>query len=113
MSTEMMSEDTLAMVAGALLSLAFSYIPGLQQKYDPLAPTYKRLVMLGLLVVVAAAIFGIACTGWAAAIGIEIPCDVVGAIGLVRVLILAILANQSTYLISPKINPARNRGARA
>jgi len=52
LSDSTLSAETLVMVAGALLSLAFSYIPGLQPKYDALPATTKRLVMLGLLVLV-------------------------------------------------------------
>jgi hypothetical protein len=33
MSADSCNEETLAMAAGALLSLAFSYIPGLQERY--------------------------------------------------------------------------------
>ena len=119
LSDSTLSAETLVMVAGALLSLAFSYIPGLQPKYDALPATTKRLVMLGLLVLVAGGAYGLACLGWGALIGLAgespatlrdtpLTCDVPGAAGLVRALILAILSNQATYLISPKVEPAHN-----
>ena len=109
LSEGFLSEETLTMVAGALLSLAFSYVPGLAEKYAGLQPTTKRLVMLGLLVLAAAGIFGLACSGWGADFGIELSCDPAGGIYLAKMLILAITANQATYLISPRVRHSRIR----
>jgi hypothetical protein len=112
MSAEIMDGETLAMAAGALLSLAFSYLPGVQSWYQALTDTNKRLVMLALLVVVAAGAFGLSCLGWGEIFGLggenlPLTCDAPGAAGLFRALILAVLANQGTYLISPKMSLAR------
>jgi hypothetical protein len=98
-----MTLDLLSMLAGALLSLAFSYIPSLRNKFDTLLPEVKRLVMLGLLVVVAGGVYGLACAGWLASMwpGASVTCDQRGVLELVKVLILALIANQSTYMISP------------
>jgi L-cystine uptake protein TcyP (sodium:dicarboxylate symporter family) len=63
---------------------------------------FKQLFMLGLLVVVAVASFGLACLGWGASLGINLACTVDGGLGLVVQLILAILANQGVYSISPQ-----------
>jgi hypothetical protein len=46
MSAGALNEETLAMAAGVLLSLAFSYIPGLGERYGALTPAAKRLVIL-------------------------------------------------------------------
>lgn len=102
-----MTANTLVLIAGALLSLAFSYIPGLAPKFDALEPTVKRLIMLGLLVVVAGVSYGLACLGWGAAWGINIVCDQAGLQSLVAQLIVAIIANQAIYQISPKLAYAR------
>lgn len=96
-----MNADTLSTIAGALLSLAFSYIPGLQARYDPLDGVTKRLIMLGLLVLVACAAFGLACAGWGTELGLELGCNRSGLIGLLQALFLAIAANQTVFLISP------------
>jgi hypothetical protein len=112
MSAETLNEETLAMAAGALLSLAFSYIPGLGERYAALTPVAKRLVMLGLLVLVACGAFGLTCLEWGVYFGLggagsSLACDAPGAAGLLRVLILAVLANQAAYLISPNVRSAR------
>lgn len=40
-----MTSDELAAVAGVVLSLAFSYVPGLSGWFDGLRGEYKRLIM--------------------------------------------------------------------
>ena len=101
-----MSADTLSMVAGAVLSLACSYLPGLKDQFERLTSAGKRLIMLALLILVAAGSFGLACSGWGSGLELELTCDQAGALGLARALILAIMANQGAYLISPR--SARN-----
>lgn len=97
-----MSAELLGSVAGVVLSLLFTYVPGLKNKYGALDGTYKRLIMLGLLVLAAAGAFGLACAGWGDSFGITFTCDEAGARELVQVFIVALVANQSAFLISPK-----------
>ena len=92
-----MSAELLSSVAGILLSLVFSYTPGLNAKYDALATTEKRLVMLGSLVIVSLGIFGLGCAGW---FNVPITCDQAGAEQLASAFVLALVANQGTYLIT-------------
>ena len=100
-----MNAEQLTGLAGAILSLAFSYIPGLKTRYEPLSAEMKRLVMLGLLLLVVAGVFGLACSRFGAYLseaGIKVPCDEPGLVGLVCSLVLAVMANQSTHLIIPR-----------
>jgi hypothetical protein len=105
-----MNAEQLTIIAGAILSLAFSYIPGLKTSYaapsaEPLSAEMKRLVMLGLLLLVVAGVFGLACSRFGAYLseaGIKVPCDEPGLVGLVCSLVLAVMANQSTHLITPR-----------
>ncbi len=70
--------------------------------------------MLALPILVTAGIFAIACAAIACApiacaglgshFGIQITCDQGGGLGLLQVLIAALIANQSAYLISPRPN---------
>ncbi len=92
-----MSAELLSSVAGVLLSLIFSYTPGLNAKYDALATTQKRLVMLGALVVVSGGAFGLSCANW---FNLPITCDQAGIEQLVNAFILALMANQATYLVT-------------
>ena len=97
-----MSANTLSLIAGTLLSLAFSYIPGFRDDFDTLEPTEKRLVMLGLLLVTAVTVQSLACLGWAAKWGVTLTCDQAGLAGLIEQLVIASIANQSVYAISPR-----------
>jgi hypothetical protein len=94
-----MTSQTLLIILGAALSLLLSYIPGLATWFQPLPDDKKRFIMLIMLVVITGAIFGLSCVGWMDAV----TCDKPGAIGLITAFLLALMANQSTFAISPKI----------
>jgi hypothetical protein len=96
----------LAGIAGAVLSLAFSYIPGLSTKFAEIIPEYKRLIMALLLVIVTAVIYLLNCGG---VIQAGITCDRQGLIGLVWSFIVAVMANQATYTISPQTPAVKAR----
>lgn len=97
-----MTADFLAMVAGIILSLAFSYIPWFASRYDLLAPEYKRLVMLALLLFVALASIGLACVGVGVDFGLAVTCDRAGIVGVIQAFVFAAMANQSTYLLTKR-----------
>jgi hypothetical protein len=114
-----MNSETLTLLAGALLSLGFSYVPGLSAWYARLGATpddggtRKRLVMLALLAVAASAAFGLGCAGWGGLFGLDLACNQAGAAGLLRALVLAVTANQAAFAISPRRSsrrPAATRG---
>ena len=94
-----MTSETLLIVLGAVLSLLFSYIPGLATWYQPLDETKKRLIMLGLLAVITGAVFGLSCTPYFT----WVECSEKGAIGLLTAFIFAAMANQAASSLSPKI----------
>ena len=97
-----MSPETLSTLAAILLSLVFSYVPGLSEWYTALDGTRKRLFMLAGLVLVSIASVGLACSGLATDLGLPLACTKSGIITLANSLVLALVANQSTYLITPK-----------
>lgn len=102
-----MTEQQLASVAGLALSLAFAYVPGLSDWYEGKNSQTKALIMAGLLLVVAAASYGLSCTGNYALF----ECTEAGAWTAVEVFIAALVANQGTYLLMRNIHaqtvPAR------
>lgn len=102
-----MSAEFLAGIAGILLSLVFSYVPGLNEKYAAFAKETKQLIMAGLLALIALVIFGLSCTTWAAAWGINVTCNQAGAQELVTVFVAALVANQGLYMISPAVKRVR------
>ena len=94
-----MTVETLSLAAGALLSLLFSYIPGISGWFDAKEPTVKRLIMAGALLVIALLVFGAGCANLQIP-GIQIECSTEGAWLLVQVYLLALVANQGTYQIT-------------
>ena len=105
-----MTSELLSSIAAVILSLIASYLPGFSPWFDALTPNYKRLLMLGLLCAVAAASYGLSCGGLSELLAIPVACDTPGLMGLLRALLAAIVANQATFLISPR-RDAMRRGA--
>lgn len=97
-----MSGELLSAAAGMLLSLLFSYLPGLSDWYEPLDPTKKRLVMLAALLVVAAFIMANSCWGVALPAVPVVTCDGAGAGGLIQAFIAAAIGSQTAFLLAPK-----------
>lgn len=98
-----MSAEEISIIAGVILTLVFSYIPGINSRFASLAPEYKRAIMLGLLVLVSGGILILACSGSGEMFGTAITCDRAGAIEMLKVLVAAIIANQGVYAISPRV----------
>lgn len=97
-----MTAEYLTAIVAMILSLGFSYIPGLSTWFGGLSGDIKRLIMLGVMVVTAGVIFGLNCAGLGVDLGVVISCDQAGAIALVKLLGVAIIANQSAYAITPR-----------
>ena len=94
--------DILSGFAGVVLSLAASYLPGFSEWFGALESRHKQLVLLGVLAALSLAMFGIACAGLSADLGLSYTCDRAGAVQLVRMFGIAVIANQATYPITRK-----------
>lgn len=97
-----MTAEFVTMLAGILLSLVFSYMPGAKDWFETLSGTAKRLVMLGLLAVASIGIVAAACAGFGGDLGLSVTCDRAGIVAVVWAFVLAMVANQSTYMLTPK-----------
>ena len=97
-----MSAEQLAALSAVVLSLLFSYVPGLSTWYAGLDKAIKQTIMGVLLIVIAVIAYAMACAGFAGDFGLSLTCDRSGAISLFNVLIAALVANQGTYLITKK-----------
>jgi hypothetical protein len=93
------SSELIVSIAGVVLSLLFSYIPGLRTWYAALVSETKQLIMLGLLVLVTGAIYALGCYG---ILETNITCDKSGLVSLVFMLITGVVSNQATYMITPQ-----------
>lgn len=99
-----MNAAQISTIAAILLSLAFSYIPGIQKKFEPLDGTQKRLIMLVLIVITSSVSFGLSCWPLFKDL-VPIVCSQTGALALITSFVQAVIANQATFLISPKPDP--------
>jgi hypothetical protein len=89
-------------IAASLLSLAFTYVPGLKDWYEKQSGK-KALIMVGLMLLVSVVYFLISCVAvLAARLGITVICTVAGALDVALAFVLAVLANQSTYALTKK-----------
>jgi len=88
--------DEICGAAGVILSLACSYIPGVRERFEALDPTRKRLVMLGLLALAATGAFLLANLD-----GGSVPALQAGLVWM-RAFVLAMIANQAAFTISPR-----------
>ena len=99
-----LTSEILAGIAGAILSLAFSYVPGLNTKFAALPEESKQAIMAGMLLLTAGLIFGLSC---ASILAIGIACTQGGIYQVVWLWIMAITANQSVHRITPKTNSVK------
>ncbi len=95
-----MTVEQLGAIAGVLLSLAFSYIPGLSDKFAALPATTKRLIMAGLLLVVAVGALALSCAN----VVVTVECTQAGLLALINTFIAALVANQAAYMIAPGVS---------
>ena len=100
-----MTSDLLSSVAGVVLSLLFSYLPGLSGWYGGLGGDKKRLIMLGMLALVAGGMYALDCGGLLVKLAPDVAgmCSAAdGWVQVVRAFVLAMIANQAAFTISPK-----------
>jgi hypothetical protein len=94
--------DLFLVIAGALLSLLFTYFPVLKDWYEKQSGR-KALIMLGLIVIVAATYFALGCFAvLAQKLGILVPCTTDGAITVALAVIKILIGNQTAYLLTKK-----------
>lgn len=97
-----MDSTQLAVVASAVLSLLFSYTPGLSGWYDNQTSQVKALVMLLLLVIVTAGSFALSCYSPYS----YFECNDAGFWAAAEVFVAAVAANQGVYLVTKNIGKA-------
>lgn len=93
--------EVLAAVSGAVLSLVFSYVPGLNSTFDRLTPTAKRLTMAAILLLVSIGTAFWACTSPGATTRFTTCLGGTDWRSVLTTYIYALMANQATHQISP------------
>lgn len=96
-----MTSDFLAAAAGIVLSLIFSYVPGVAPWFAEKDATTKRLITLGLILGISILAFLVTCFNIIIP-GITLTCSAQGAVDLGQVILAAAIANQTAFLLSPE-----------
>lgn len=94
-----MDTTLISTVSGSALSLAFSYLPGLQDWYQTLDSKGRAWVMLGTMIAVAVGLFIASCSGQY----ITVACSQAGAIDMAKLFFATLVANQATFAITKKL----------
>jgi hypothetical protein len=92
------SPEWYVIVFGTILSLAVSYIPGLDTWYQSQTTEFKKLFMAIGIFVILVVTFTLTCFGL---ITSNLTCSVNGGMNALLVYILTLGANQGTYGVSP------------
>lgn len=90
----------LVFLAGAVLSLAWTFWPKMREQFAALSTGLKVLVNLILMLVLSGLIILFSCINWFPLPGVE--CSLSSAKDMVAMVIWAILGNQITYVASPQ-----------
>lgn len=97
-----MTPDNLVIVlltlAGAILSLVFTYQPEVYAWYE--AQEKRGLIMLCFIVGLAAVYFGLACTPFAGQLHIVLSCSSDGVFEVLKAVYLIATGNQITHLFT-------------
>jgi hypothetical protein len=108
-----MTMEWLSMVAGAVVSVALGYLPGLAGWYGGRSGQEKALINLALVAVIAGSAMAVSCAGlgaeWLALTGVTGPiCNQQGAWTLVRMVLAGLMGNTGAYvaIVRPLKAPA-------
>jgi hypothetical protein len=96
---ENMEATAILAIAGVILSLLFEYMPGLHTWYNGLVDNWQRVIMLCVILLVVGGAFGLSCYHWLNIFA----CTGLGVREAVLAFIAALVANQSTHRILPKV----------
>lgn len=95
-----MTPELLAVVLAGLISLLATYIPGFNSWFAGLATEVKQAIMGVATILIAVAIYVLACTP---SLGFPyVACPTGGVWELISIIFLALAANQGVYMLSPE-----------
>ena len=103
-----MTPEIIVGAAGAAIALIFGYFPVLRTKYAGLATETKSLTMIGLMVLTGFAVWGLGCIGWYDS---GIACTTNQIPEVIKLVVLAIIANQSVNRIFPETKDVKQARA--
>ena len=103
------NSEVLVVLAAAVLSMVFTYMPGLRTQFAALTSEQKQAIQLILIVVLAGFMFLVTCVGLFSVPGVI--CSKDGVMSLLVYVFLAAGGNQLTYKLSPQPQDVKNAKA--
>jgi hypothetical protein len=103
--TFVVTPEMLAAAAGGLLALIFKYVKGLNTKFAALPAENKQAIMLVMMVVVGAAVYGLGCAG---VVSNGLTCDKQGFWQLVWLVGTAVAGNVITFQATPQTQAVKD-----
>lgn len=100
-----MEIETIGLLAGALLSLLFAYVPGFKTWYEKLPSGTKQLVMLAAIFAIVGGAYGVGCLGYFD----YYECNQAGVFDALVAFVLAIAANAGVYKATNYVGLGRFR----
>jgi len=100
----MLTSDYIVLVAGAVIALVFGYFPVLNTWFAALTSEAKSGIMIGLMVLTGFGIWGAGCLGW---MDTGVACTTAAIPDLIKLILLAIVGNQSANRIAPELAAVR------
>jgi hypothetical protein len=100
---QFMPPEAIATTAGAVLSLLFNYIPGLNSRFDRISPDMQRTVMGVLILVTSIGMALWQCSDSSSSVMSTLCEDGINWRAVLTNAIFALVGNQSADRISPKV----------
>lgn len=99
------NSELIAMIVGAFVSVLFSYFPKLNTLFAALQANKKKLIMLGIMILISAGLYAGDCylDLWIT----DLVCGKEGVWRLVTILIASIVGNQGAFSITPQPTAVR------
>lgn len=104
----MLSSEFLVTATGAVIALVFGYFPVLRVKFAALTSEAKSGIMIGMMVLTGFAVWGMGCAGWLES---GIACTTASIPDLVKLIILAVIANQGINRVAPETKDVKDAKA--
>ena len=92
--------ELLAGIVGGVISLLFNYFPVLNTWYAAKSKEFKSLSMLGLMLLITSAVFGLGCANVLAVANFS--CTQQTVYQFISIYLVAVIANQGVFTASPQ-----------
>ena len=103
-----MTSEILQGIVGIVLSLVFGYFPPIANWFYQFDDNKKKLIMLGFIAAISAALFAVSCSGLALPLAIPVfECSKQGVFDFLKIFFVIAIANQTASKLAPQTEVRR------